>query len=651
MAPEDRPVGDHRAPVAEALSGLLGLVLLIGRNPLGLHRHWLGDIDTKYYGWLTWRLAHLDAPTLHLAGVVHPAGLELGLLDGLAPITAGGLLVRLFGRYLGLNLVILGGIVANYLAARRLAGVMGARGAVRASCAAGFAAAPLLSSPASSFPSLLWAFTTPMLLAEVIPVARGDRRARILPITGLLAGAYCCSIYHLVFGGLAALIVALSWPDSAFRRGDAARRAVVAMLAALVVLAPFGVARLRYTAQERSAGASSGALIDDARTFSADVVDVAVLPAPLERGPRLAFGLPQRPLERYRLATIGWALLAGMALAWLGRRPPAEHGGYPARSDPAPSDPARSDPARSDPARSDPARSDPARSDSIRTARDLVDPSPQMGHTPGRDGAVVPLSLAAVALWVLSLGPGLVVAGHRPAGTHDWLPYRALLAVPGLSALRAPYRAAIPLAAVACALLAVGIARLRARVGGRVAVTSLATLVAVSWWPQLPTSTAEVPNGLRASFTAIGAMRQDAADPQAVMVVPFTCAFDDLDVMNWQVVHRHPMVTCGVTSAATRWYTRASSWFSTAGLAATRCDPSVDVLGDPSRFPADLRLDAGGIADLRTALDVRWVVFDRGRASGCATAEATLAALSGLPVIADDGRFVLFDLVAPVTPA
>ena len=594
MVSNDRLLGARRSLFAEIAAGVAALLLLIGRNPLDFGGRWIGNVDTKYYGWLAWRLSELSTPTLRLGGVVHPAGLELGLLDGLAPITASGLLVRFFGRYLGLNLVILGGIVGNYLAARRLARVVGARGLSRPLCGLAFAAAPLLSSPASSFPPLLWAFTTPLLLAEAIPAANGDRPVRPMRLAALLVGAYLCSIYHLVFGGIAVLIVVAAWPNSAFRRRDGARRAAVAVAVVLVVLAPLGIARLRYSAQERSAGASSTSLLIDARTFSADVADVAILPGPLRVGPRVGLGVPVRPLEPYRLATIGWALLAGVGLAWGARR---------------------------------------------LSARRL---------SARRPAGLVPLTVAAGVLWVLSLGPGLVAFGHRPLGAHDWLPYRALLAIPGLSALRAPYRAAIPLGGVAVALLAVGLAQLDGSRVRRWAGGALCVLIAVSWWPPIPTSSAEVPEGLRTTFAVIA--HSPSPSDEAVMVVPFTCGFDDLDVMNWQVIHDHPMVVCGVSSSATRWQTRVSGWFASSGLAATRCDPSVDVLGRATTFAADLRLTDAGVADLRATLDVRWLIFDRQRAAGCATAETTLGALRSYTEVADDGRFIVFDLVTPATP-
>ena len=579
----------------EAAAVIVVIMLLVRRNPFDLTTRWIGEVDTKYYGWLAWRLSRLTGPTWRLTGVVHPAGLELSLLDGLAPITVSGVLARVFGRYLGLNLTILIGLVLNYLGARRLATVMGASGVWRVMCGLAFVAAPIFASPASSFPPLLWAFTTPLLVAEFVRAARGDVEFRRWTVAALLVVAYVCSIYHLVFGGLAALIVGLAWPVSRLRTRAGAARLVAGVAVAAVVLLPFGVARLRYTSSEHAAGAPADQLSADTLTFSADLADPLVLPAPPGPFGSVRLGLHERPLERFRSGALGWALLAGV-IAGLRRRPT----GWGA------------------------------------------------------------LAAATGVLWIATLGPRLIAWGHVPLAAR-WLPYRLLVAVPGLSALRAPYRAAIPLAALGVAFLAAcqpaAVASLAAgrsspatlgpSEGRRVwvPVLALGLLMMVSWWPRVATTTSGPPRGLETAFAEI------EADParRAVIVVPFTCSFDDLDVLNWQTAHHHPMVSCGVSTSATRWYTRASVWFTSAGLAAARCHPELDVFQHPSAFSPDLRLDSSGLAELHNSFDVRWVVFDQARGEGCPTATATLAALGGSRIMAQDGRYLVVDLDQPAT--
>jgi hypothetical protein len=568
--------------IAEAALLVAVIALLVGRSLSAWTDDWIGSVDTKYYGWLAWRLSELSSPTLRLDGVVHPGGLDLILLDGVGPIALSGIGVKLFGRWLGYNLVVAGGLVANYLGARYLARTLGADRGVAIACGLSYLAAPLFVGPVGSFPSLLWAFAPPLLIAETIRAARGDAGLRLGRVLLLLVGAYLCSIYHLVFGSIAAVSIGLLWPQSKLRAREELTRAAVVIIGALLVLSPFIVARLQYTREERDAGASTARQLDDAVTFSADALDPFALP-PESRlaGDTARLGLGTRPLEIYRTGAVGWAVLFGAGIGLISR--------YRGRG--------------------------------------------ALGATAG-------------VLWLLSMGSVLTVAGSRlgpVGGRGEWLPYRAVLAVPGLSALRAPYRVTMVLAAVLVGLMALGLMQLAAR-PRTVGLAIVGALGLVSWWPQTATSRVDPPTALTASVAAF-----DLADPartDAVMVVPFTCGFDDLDVMNWQPTHGRPMVVCGVSQSATRWFTRLQTWFETPGFAAVSCTPETTVLGAPSKFAATSVLDSAGVDDLRTQLDVRLLIFDRQRTDGCRTATATLAALSSLPVIADDGRYIVIDLGA-----
>ena len=202
-------VAEAAAPIDwKRLAGegvLVGLTmfLLVGRSPSAWIDGWIGDVDTKYYGWMAWRLSRMGSPGLRLDGVVHPGGLELSLLDGLGPITLSGIGVRLAGRWLGYNLVVAGGLLTNYLAARHLARVVGADRVVAVACGLLYLASPVFVGPVGSFPSLLWACGPPLMLAEAIRAARGDIPVRLGHWAALLVGTYLCSIYHLVFGLLA----------------------------------------------------------------------------------------------------------------------------------------------------------------------------------------------------------------------------------------------------------------------------------------------------------------------------------------------------------------------------------------------------------------------------------------------------------------
>ena len=97
----------------------------------------------------------------------------------------------------------------------------------------------------------------------------------------------------------------------------------------------------------------------------------------------------------------------------------------------------------------------------------------------------LPLWVGAAVLFVFGLGPSLKVAGHfvwKHGGQPvSWLPYRLLLAIPGLGALRAPVRVEYVLVALLVAATTIALTRLvdaapaRAWVVGVVAAVLLAT--------------------------------------------------------------------------------------------------------------------------------------------------------------------------------
>lgn len=165
-----------------------------------LRTRYIGSMDAHYAGWLAWRIGHLGhfPFVTRIPDALVPAGIDLRLLDGLLPTFAGGLLIRLFGVFLGYNIMLIVGMAANHLAARRLATVLGAGPGVARLCGLAYLAAPVFAGPLQSFPSFLWAFGTPMALAHVVEVVTGRRALSPLRLAGWLVVAYLCSIYHLV---------------------------------------------------------------------------------------------------------------------------------------------------------------------------------------------------------------------------------------------------------------------------------------------------------------------------------------------------------------------------------------------------------------------------------------------------------------------
>ena len=123
---------------------------------------------------------------------------------------------------------------------------------------------------------LFWAFTVPLLIGDAIDVAGGARPVRPLRLVFLLVLAYLCSVYFLVFGGLAyGVIVGVA----AVRRRSVRMPLVagLAVLAALIVLLPFVVARFRFDRAEHRAGADTE-LLADSNLYSADALSIVAQP-------------------------------------------------------------------------------------------------------------------------------------------------------------------------------------------------------------------------------------------------------------------------------------------------------------------------------------------------------------------------------------
>ena len=94
-----------------------------------------------------------------------------------------------------------------------------------------------------------------------------------------------------------------------------------------------------------------------------------------------------------------------------------------------------------------------------------------------RERRRLPLWVAAAVLFTFGLGPSLKVAGNfvwKHDGTPvSWLPYRLLLAIPGLGALRAPVRVEYVLVALLVAATVIALDRLFTHAPVRVAANRI----------------------------------------------------------------------------------------------------------------------------------------------------------------------------------
>ena len=104
-------------------------------------------------------------------------------------------------------------------------------------------AAPIALNPQVGLLPLFWAFTVPILIGDALDVVAERQRVKPVRLTLLLVVAYLCSVYFLVFGGLAyVLIVAAAALRQRNRRFPTMVAVAAAITIALIVLSPFIVA-------------------------------------------------------------------------------------------------------------------------------------------------------------------------------------------------------------------------------------------------------------------------------------------------------------------------------------------------------------------------------------------------------------------------
>jgi hypothetical protein len=578
--------------IAEVAVYALAIVLVLGPGVFHATTRLVGRSDDgRYYAWLGWAIgrlvAHGHVLPLRIPNVIEPFGLELRLVDGYLPSYVSGLFNLVFGPFLSYNLTFVTGAVLNLLGARSLARRLSPHRLVHVIAAVAFLSAPpiALNAQVGLLP-LFWAFTLPLLLADALDVATGRRNVRPVRLAILLVGAYLCSVYFVVFGGLAyGLIVGIA----ALRKRSwrILVTAAIATVIALVVLTPFVVSRVRFDRAERHRGAAIQ-LVGDSNLFSADALSIVAQPT------RSSVLLP-RPtvVDRSLLRLIdpthtlewtifpGFLLLAG-GILFLTRR-------------------------------------DPRR---------------------------LPLAVVGAVAWVLALGPSLKLGGDfvwEHAGKPvSWLPYRLVLAVPALGALRAPFRIGSVLVAALVAATAIALHRLlsdRPRSAVIVATVS-ALLLATNLLVLLPADTFGT---TAASEHALREIARQARSGDTVLAVPADC---DPTFVSYQVFHRAPVVGCAGSFAANPWqselaYTRSEAFTK------LRCDrEQYGRIATTDRPVA--RFGAEDVAQLHRRDGVRFLVVDRHRLDqvDCASVNAAFAFLSRYRSLGGDRDLEVLDLSA-----
>ena len=427
----DATTARPRATVLEFAAYAVASLVLLWPVTLHLSTRVVGAPggDAPYYVWLTWRWGRLLAGghvfTHVIPDVVYPFGFDLRYVDGHLPTLFTAFVNVFIGPVLAYNLCLAFGIFTNFVAARHLGRVLSERRVVWVLTAFAFATSPavMMRAQLGHLP-LMYAFTVPLLVADAVRVARDDAPVRWLRLAVLLALAFLCSVYYLVFGGLAYLLI-VGVAAIRERRWTVFARVALGGAVALVALSPLVVARVQLDRSERAAGAPAD-LTEDAQALSPDVLGVVVPPSRATLGFPVLDRLGDRRLMLPSPAVEGsvfpgLALIAGFAVFLF-----------------------------------------------VRTRLRW------------------PVVVAVVVTWVLSFGPS--ARWRTTHHLVNKLPYRALLKLPALGSLRVPERTGVVLAALLAVAFAVALDRYANRAVTVVAVALLVTnlIVPLPWSLEVP---------------------------------------------------------------------------------------------------------------------------------------------------------------------
>jgi len=580
--------------VAEWALYVMVALLLMWPVPLHFGSSVAGNGDVHYYLWLTWavgqmiRHGHL---ALHIPNVIWPFGSDVRLLDGQVPTLIGGLWQAVVGSpYVAFNLALMTGTLLNIWAGRRLGKLFTDRRAVWIITALAFATAPAIATRMRAHFTLYFAFAVALLVEEAVKVARGDRPVKPVRLGLLLFLAYLCSIYYLVFGAMAFfLIVALSGRTQVSSFPKAVARMAAGAALALVLLLPFLLPRLQLERTNREHGANT-VLLRNTFLSEPDVLSIVTQPKH------------------------AWLQLPGQAFL---RRNFRDQGG--------------------------------AETDAFPGYLLLL------GGIGGLALLRLPLRRSLLAttliLWMFALGTSpkldgkfaFVTASGQPVA---YMPYAALMHLPGMGSLRTPVRVSFTIAAVLAVPFALSLEWLFARakeawqrwaVGG-VAVALLVTNLL------LPIGVTRLfgSPGVHRGLEAVAAR---ARPGDTMLTVPTDCRSDKLLwSVDLQILHRTPLVGCQASLAAIPWQEALDVYGGSAALASLRCAPGF--LG-PFTVPFT-RQDAFRRADLgqlRKQLGVRFILVARWalRAPACGWLAPAVAKLQRFDVLGADKDWMVID--------
>jgi hypothetical protein len=520
----------------------------------------VGVGDGEFYLWLGWRLAQRikdGSFPLVITGAIYPESYHVAWGDGYGAYLVIAFWNLFVNPYLAVNLTVLTALLLNFLSARRLARVVAPeRRLVWVLAALAYGTAPQLLLRIYGHYHLLFAFVPPLVLAEAVLFARGERRLRVVRIGFLLAIAFYLSVYWFATSLAALAAFALT---AAIRRRSLARTAgklVGAVALALVVTAPLTIPRVQFQHREDAAAPPAPQNLEridnenNSLNFSADALSVIAQPS-ASRFELPGAGRLHRNFYPNRIeSTIypGVLLLIALVSAVF-----------------------------------------------IRSRLQL------------------PIVTAALLLWILALGPTLFFDG-RPVLEHPdgspvrFMPEEVLYSLPGTSALRTPDRLALALPAVATVALALAAERFCRRLRSRYVIPLglvSAVLVATNM-----INVPYTPRGLPVSFErSLEHIRRVSQPGDTVMEVPFDAAGQFIQTARFQLIHRRPMLGFHAQHAALPWFSDFAAYKRSSALAQVRCFPPL-IGYAPAPFPPNLAPVSGVLRDLRRDFHVRFVLVN-----------------------------------------
>ncbi len=583
---------------AEAVLYVVAALTITYPGIRDLSGHIIGSVDAETFTWLGWRIGRLIAsghfPT-RVPDTVYPYGYDLRIVDGYGGYVLTGIWNLVAGPILAYNLTILTAVVANCWAGRQLAGVVTSRRLTRVLTALAFGTAPMVGLRAFGHVHLCFVFATAMVVAEGLRFCLGKGPLRPVRLGLWLFVAFLFSIYFLLSSVIALLVMI---GIATLRQRGLLRSVVLRMgIAFLIVgalMTPFVIPRIQFErAEQRAVDRQRLQELDNERNtvkFSADALSILAPPAHATVKLPGADALRKGFDDNDIEATIFPGLLLLAGLAGL----------LALRSRPR-----------------------------------------------------VPLLAAAGVLWVLSMGPVLLVRGlpiltDVNGGMVRWLPFQLLTSVPGFSSLRTPSRMTFALPAILAAGLAMTLTYLFTRwprwwqhvlvVGTGICLLSLnlVTPLGTSDFAVTP----PVENALRHIA--------DVASPKdSLMEVPFDCSGDTSSV-KLQILHHRPEVGCQGQASAIPWYSGLAAYKQSAALAALRCFPPLYGYA-ATRFNIDIPWQPTGWQALHKQFGLRYVMVDRVRLADppCdARRHVINEALSELHRVTEDHRWIIFELAS-----